>query len=63
LFLHVKKHVTGQKFHKDEEVKNKSDHVVARADSRHSSVTDTAIPELVPSLNKCLDKVGDYDEK
>jgi hypothetical protein len=52
-FLHLKKHLAGQKFHKDEFVKNE---VTA-------CFYDIRIQNLVLRLNKCLDKGGDYVEK
>jgi hypothetical protein len=53
--LHLKKHLAGQKFHEDEEVKNEV--------TTWLRAYDIGIQKLVPRLNKCLDKGGDYVEK
>jgi hypothetical protein len=58
--LHVKKHLAGQKFHEDEEVKNE---VTAWLRAQAAEFCDIGIQELVPRLNKYLDKGGDYVEK
>jgi hypothetical protein len=55
--LHLKKHLAGQKFHEDEEVRNE---VTAWLRARAAEFYDIGIQKLVPRLNKCLDKVGDY---
>jgi hypothetical protein len=60
LFLHLKKHLTGQKFHEDEEVKNK---VITWLHAQAAEFYDIGIQKLVPRLNKCLYKGGDYVEK
>jgi hypothetical protein len=60
LFLHLKKHLTGQKFHEDEEVKNK---VTMWLRAQAEEFSDIGTQKLVPMLNKCLDKGGDYVEK
>jgi hypothetical protein len=60
LFLHLKKHLAGQKFHEDEEVKNE---VTAWLCAQAAELCDIGTQNLVPRLNKCLDKVGDYVEK
>jgi hypothetical protein len=57
LFLHLKIHLAGQKFHEDEEVKNE---VTAWLRAQAES---SGIQNLVPRLNKCLDKGDDYVEK
>ena len=59
-FLHLKKHVAGQKFHEDEEVKNE---VSTWLRELEAEFCDIGIQKLVPRLNKCLDKGGDYVEK
>jgi histone-lysine N-methyltransferase SETMAR len=60
LFLHLKKHLAGQKFHEDEEVKNE---VTAWLRAQVAEFYDIVIPNLVPRLTKCLDRGGDYVEK
>jgi len=57
LFLHLKKQVAGQKFHEEE--KN-VDTACLRA--QVAELCDIGIQKLVPMLNKCLDKGGDYLE-
>jgi hypothetical protein len=52
--------VAVQKFHEDEEVKNE---VTARLRAQAAEFYDIGIQNLVPRLNKCLDKGGDYIEK
>jgi hypothetical protein len=58
--LHLKKHLAGQKFHEDEEVKSE---VTAWLCALAAEFCDIGIQNLVPRLNKCLDKGGDYVEK
>jgi hypothetical protein len=58
--LHLKKHLAGQKFHEDEEVKNE---VTAWLCAQTAEFYDIGIQKLVPRLNKYLDKRGDYVEK
>jgi hypothetical protein len=60
LFLHLKKHLAGQKFHEDEEVKNE---VTTWLRAQAAEFYDIGIQKLVSTLNKCLDKGGDYVEK
>jgi len=60
LFLHVKKHLTGQKFHEDEEAKNE---VTMWLRAQSADFCDIRIQTLVRRLNKCLDKGDDYVEK
>jgi histone-lysine N-methyltransferase SETMAR len=60
LFLHLKKHLAGQKFYEDEEVKNE---VTTCLCAQAAEFYDIGIQKLVPRLNKCLDKGGDYVEK
>jgi hypothetical protein len=60
LFLHLKKHLAGQKFHEIQEVKNK---VTTWLCAQAAEFCDIGIQNLVPRLNKCLDKGGDYVEK
>jgi hypothetical protein len=59
-FLHLKKHLAGQKFHEDEETKNE---VTTWLRALAAEFCDIGIQNLVPRLNKCRDKVGDYVEK
>jgi hypothetical protein len=60
LFLHLKEHLAGQKFQEDEEVKNK---VTTWLPAQAAEFCDIGIQKIVPRLNKCLDKGGDYVEK
>jgi hypothetical protein len=60
LFLHLKKHLAGQKFHEDKEVKNK---VTTWFRAQAAEFYDIRIQKLVPRLNKCLEKGDDYVEK
>ena len=59
LFLHLKKHLAGQKFHEDEKVRKVTSWFCAQV----AELFDFGIQELVPRLNKCLDKGGDDVEK
>jgi hypothetical protein len=56
LFLHFKKHLAGQKFHEDEEVKNED---ITRLRAQEAECYDNGIQNLIPRVNKCLDKDGD----
>jgi hypothetical protein len=58
--LHLKKHLAGQKFHEDEEVKNE---VTTWLCAQAAEFYDIGILKPVPRLNKCLDEGGDYVEK
>ena len=58
LFLHLKKHVAGQNFHV--EAKNEDTTCLRE---QVAELCDIRIQKLVPRLNKCLDKGGDYFEK
>jgi histone-lysine N-methyltransferase SETMAR len=60
LFLHLKKHLDGQKFHEDEGVKSE---VTTLLHAQAAVFYDIGIQKLVPRLNKCHDKGGDYVEK
>jgi hypothetical protein len=60
LLLHLKKRLSGQKFQEDDNVKNV---VTAWLRSQAAEFYDFRIQELIPRLNKCLDKGGDYVEK
>lgn len=60
LFLHLKKHVAGQKFHEEEEVKNE---VNMWLRAQEAEFSDIGIQKLVPRVDKCIDKGGDYVEK
>jgi hypothetical protein len=50
--LHLKKQLASQKFHEDE----KQSHYMVACEG-------SGIQILIPGLNKCLDKAGDYVEK
>jgi len=52
-FLPLKKRLAGQKFHKDEKVKNI---VTTWFQVQAVEFCDIGIQKLVPRLNKCLDK-------
>jgi hypothetical protein len=58
--LHLKKHLAGEKFHEDEEVKNE---VTTWLRAQTTEFCDIGTQNLVPRLNKCSDKGGDYVEK
>jgi hypothetical protein len=60
LFFNLKEHLAGQKFHEGKEVKNK---VTTWLWVQAAEFYDIGIQILVPRLNKCLDKCGDYVEK
>ena len=60
LFLHLKKHVAGHNFHEDEEFKNE---VATWLRGQAAIIYGVAIQNLVPRLNICLGKGGDYVEK
>jgi hypothetical protein len=52
--------MASQKFHEDKEVKKE---VTAWLRAQAAELCDIGIQKLVPRLNKCLDKGGDYVEK
>jgi len=56
LFLHLKKHLASQKFHEDEEVKNK---VTTWLRAKEEEFCGIRIQKIVSRPNKCLDKGGD----
>ena len=60
LFMHLKKRLSCQKFHEDEEMKNE---VTTRLRVQAAKFYDIGIQKFVPRLNKFLDKGGDYVEK
>ena len=60
LFLHLKKHLSGQKFHEDGGVKNEAPPWLR---AQVVECCDIGLQNLVPRLNKSLDKGGDYVEK
>jgi hypothetical protein len=60
LFLPLKKHLAGQKFHEDEEVKNE---VTTWLHALELVFCDIRMQKLIPTLNKCLSKGGDCVEK
>jgi hypothetical protein len=51
--------MSGQKIHEDEEVKNE---VTTWLRAQAAEFYDIGIQNLVPRLNKCLDKGGEYVE-
>jgi hypothetical protein len=53
----MKKHLASLKFHKDEEVKNE---VTTCLSAQEAEFYDIRKQKLVPRLNKCLLKGGDY---
>jgi hypothetical protein len=56
LFLHLKKHLASQKFHEDEEVKNK---VVTWLCVQAAEFYVIGIQKIILRLNKGLDKGSD----
>jgi hypothetical protein len=52
--------VASLKFHKDEELKNEAATMLR---AQVAEFYDKGIQKLVPAINKCLDKGGDYVEK
>jgi len=58
--MHLKKRLSCQKFHEDEEMKNE---VTTRLRAQAAKFYDIGIQKFVPRLNKCLNKGGDYVEK
>jgi len=60
LFLHLKKHVAGQKFHEDEDVRNE---VTTRLGAQAAELFDKEKQELLARLNRCRDRGGGYVEK
>jgi hypothetical protein len=59
LFLYLKIHLAGQKFHEDKEPKNE---VTTWFRAQLAEFCDIAIHNLIPRLNKCLDKGAYYVE-
>ena len=60
LFLHLKKHLAGQKFHEDKGLKIE---VTTWLHAQAADFYDIGLQKLVPRLNKCLEKGVDYVEK
>jgi hypothetical protein len=60
LFLHLKKHFAGKNFDDDDEVQEE---VMTWFKGQAADFYDSGIQKLVPRLNKCLHKTGDYVEK
>jgi hypothetical protein len=58
--LHLKNHLASEKFYEDEEVKNE---VTTWLPAQAVEFYNIGIQKLVPRLNKCLDRDGDYVEK
>jgi hypothetical protein len=59
-FLHIKKHLVGEKFDDDDEVQEE---VTTWFKGRAADFYDSVTQKLVPRLNRCLDNAGDYVEK
>jgi hypothetical protein len=57
LFLPIKKHPASLKFHKDEKVKNE---VTTWLRAQEAELYDIGKQKLIPRLNKCVVKGGDY---
>ena len=60
LFLHLKKHLPGNKFDDDDEVQEE---VMTWFKGLAADFYESGTQKLVPRLNKCLDNAGDYIEK
>jgi len=60
LFLHLKKHLAGNKLDDNDEVQEE---VITWFKGQAADFYDSGIQKLVPRLNKCLDNAGDYVEK
>jgi len=60
LFLHLKKHLAAKKFDDDDEVQEE---FMTWFRGLAADFYDSGIQKLVPRLNKCLDKAGNYVEK
>jgi len=60
LFLHLKKHLTGEKFDDDDEVQ---EGVMTWFKEQAADFYDLGIKKPVPKLTKCLDNAGNYVEK
>ncbi|GBN35982.1 hypothetical protein AVEN_9170-1 [Araneus ventricosus] len=60
LFLYLKRHLAGQNFHDDDEIKNE---VEMWFRQQAVDFYDCWIQKLVPKLNKCLDNGGNFVEK
>jgi len=57
LFVHLKKHLAGQKFHENEEVENE---VPTWLRALAAEFYDIVMQKLIPRRIKCRDKGGDY---
>jgi hypothetical protein len=60
LFLHLKKHLAGEKFDDDDEVQEE---VMTWFKGPAADFYDTGIQKLVPRFKKCFENTGDYAEK
>jgi hypothetical protein len=60
LFLHLKKHLTGEKFDDYDEVQEE---VMTWFNGQAADFYDSGIQKPVPRLNKCFDNASDYVEK
>jgi hypothetical protein len=58
--LRLNNRLAGQKFHEDEEVKKE---VTMILHAQEAKCCDNGIQNVLPRLNKCLDRIGDYVEK
>jgi hypothetical protein len=60
VLLHLNKFLTGLKFYEDEEAQKE---IATWLRAQAAQFCDTGIQTLVPRLNKCPDKGGDYVDK
>jgi hypothetical protein len=60
LFLDLEKHLAGQEFTEDEEVKNE---FTTWLRAHVTEFYDIGTQKIIPRLKKCLDKGGDYVKK
>ena len=56
LFLHLKKHLAGQKFCEDEGVKNEATEILR---AQAAGFCNIVMQKLIPRLKECLGKGGD----
>jgi hypothetical protein len=59
LFLHLKKHLAGEKFNDDDDVKD----VLTWFKGQAADFYDSGIQKLVPRLHKYLHNAGDFVQK
>ena len=60
MFVHLKKHIAGEKFDDDDEVQEE---VMTWFKGLAADFYDSGMEKLVPRLNKYLDNASDYVEK